>query len=115
MLITVLVIISAKSFGQTPREVVVKINQTLCSVTGIPTTETYAVHPNPVNTILTIEAMDETTRIFLIDVSGRSIPLTQLKINKTQVDVRSVSDGLYVLWVQRQTGVQRTKIMISHK
>ncbi|GAB4253158.1 MAG: hypothetical protein Kow0079_08530 [Vicingaceae bacterium] len=71
------------------------------------------VYPNPSNAILNIAVDDLTnnTTAVITDINGRIVISTILNNNLTQVDITSLENGLYILIVQNENGVNYTKVI----
>lgn len=65
---------------------------------------TFQVYPNPFSDWLQIEALPEKSRLRVIQSSGQVVDEMELHENQNQVDLSSLSPGLYLLI--RQTGNQ---------
>ena len=61
------------------------------------------VFPNPVKTNLTVAGVNKNVKINLIDLSGKLLQSILAQDNSTDIDVSSLSSGLYLLQVGGQT------------
>ena len=60
------------------------------------------VFPNPVKTYLTIEGVNEGAKIDLLDLNGTLLQSILTQDNSTNIDVSSLSQGMYLLQVEGQ-------------
>jgi len=60
------------------------------------------IFPNPVKTNLTVAGVNKNVKINLIDLSGKLLQSILARDNSTDIDVSSLSPGLYLLQVGEQ-------------
>ena len=60
------------------------------------------VFPNPVKTYLTVEGVNEGAKIDLLDLNGTLLQSILTQDNSTNIDVSSLSQGMYLLQVEGQ-------------
>ena len=72
------------------------------------------IWPNPVTQgIIHINTSAEIRRIRLIDVSGKTVLVQELRGTVNTLRVGQVAAGLYFLWVETETGSTVQKILIK--
>jgi aminopeptidase YwaD len=79
----------------------------------VKTLESIKMYPNPVKDILTIEVPDSNTKSFTVeitDLTGKSVLKEE---NKTQVNVSSLINGVYLCTVKTENTSVTRKIMIE--
>ena len=66
------------------------------------TVTSISVFPNPVQTFLTVAGADKNTKINLYDINGRLLKSIPAKDDSTEINVSSLTPGLYLLQVGEQ-------------
>lgn len=84
---------------------------------------TFKIHPNPIskNNILTLELTSEggaEAQVSIFNALGQEVMFGQTLelvdgLNKNQLDVRSLSAGLYLIHVQTKEGIQSKKLVVE--
>ncbi|MBL4649327.1 MAG: T9SS type A sorting domain-containing protein, partial [Aureispira sp.] len=84
---------------------------------------TFKIHPNPIskNKILTLELTSEgisEAQVSIFNALGQEVMFGQTLelvdgLNKNQLDVRSLSAGLYLIHVQTKEGIQSKKLVVE--
>lgn len=99
-------------------EPLVELRMVLSSVSGTATasidkneTSTFKVYPNPANDLLSISNLSENAKVSLIDMSGRSIELSQTSNN--QFNVANYESGVYVLQIENEGKVSTQRLIIQ--
>jgi hypothetical protein len=75
------------------------------------------VSPNPVSDLLTISnyEADDLEEARLVDQNNKTKKSGVRSGDKTEIDVRDLSDGLYVLKVRFKERTETTNIIVSHQ
>jgi len=55
------------------------------------------VYPNPTSNILNVQVGETDGQVFIVDLSGRIVRQANLNSGKTQIDVRGLTPGMYVV------------------
>jgi Secretion system C-terminal sorting domain len=101
-------------FETQPNAVFLAVVITPCSLLGLNNNEldaSLSTYPNPVYSILNIDAKTTIKKLEIIDSNGRVI-LSQLANNKnTNVNLESISSGIYLLKVNTNEGTSTQKII----
>jgi PKD repeat protein len=72
------------------------------------------VFPNPSKGIFSIKTEENIESLSLTDLQGKSIPLPERTgINDKSLDLRAISEGIYLLHLKTNRGVSRQKIIIQ--
>ena len=69
------------------------------------------INPNPVQSILTINATQNITAIDIFDVFGKSIKSISTNTSKTQIDFNDFANGLYIIKISDLNGSKIEKII----
>lgn len=84
------------------------------SLTGIfeaPKVATFNVYPNPANSVLNIEEMDNATQVKIFNVVGSLIKTVEVGSQNATIDVSNLNRGVYFVSVYNAEGVQTTKFI----
>ena len=75
--------------------------------------ESVHVYPNPAHSTLTVEAGSRIREIAIYDVTGRAVIVETMCTSSLQwdIDVNSLTDGIYILNIVTDGGVQTTKFV----
>ena len=71
-------------------------------IENIETASSISVFPNPVQTFLTVAGADKNMKINLFDLNGRLLKSVPAQDNSTEINVSSLTSGLYLLQVGEQ-------------
>ncbi len=71
---------------------------------------TFAVYPNPANSILNIEAK-EATSIKIVNVLGATVATQELNAGKNSIDISSLPTGVYMLHTSTGSGYKAVKFV----
>lgn len=74
------------------------------------------VYPNPANNILNLE-LQETGKVYvseLTNINGQVVYKSEIINQKSEIDVRNLADGLYLLTLQNNEQRTTLKIIIQH-
>ena len=91
-----------------------------CTPTGITNTkigheDKTTIYPNPATDILNVEMTsfpdEKEVKIELYDIAGRKVFQQLLTNNKTQIDIRHLQPGMYILKVSNSNNVEIHKVM----
>jgi hypothetical protein len=71
------------------------------------------VYPNPVKNIVSIETDEISDRgtLFITTISGKEILVQKIKGYKTELDIRNLPDGVYLLRFINDKGISTGKLM----
>ena len=73
-----------------------------------------SLYPNPANSNLNIHSKDNILNIDILDVNGRIIfNQNNLNSNTSNIDVSNLKSGIYMVIVENESGVQKTKFIKS--
>jgi len=67
-----------------------------------------SISPNPTSDILNIKTDSKINAVSVVDMTGRKI---EVKMNGSQVDVRSLSTGTYLITVETKEGTSTQKFI----
>ncbi len=87
-----------------------------CTVTGIAdlhSAETFNLYPNPSNGSLELRAITEQSRIEIYDASGKIVYHSQVNAGTTNLDLHSLSNGIYLMRVTGETGASALRFVIN--
>jgi Secretion system C-terminal sorting domain len=101
-------------FETQPNAVFLAVVVTPCSLLGVNHNEldvNLRIYPNPVINTLSIEAKVTILKIELIDINGRVILSQSVNNNATNVNLESISSGVYLLKANTNEGTSTQKII----
>ena len=75
------------------------------AVSSFPSINNISVYPNPVTNKLTIENLPTGSSILLTDIEGRKVYKTTFSDKQGQIDLSSLTAGMYFLKVEHQNGI----------
>jgi hypothetical protein len=82
--------------------------------TGIfetPKAVTFNIYPNPANTVLNIENMENASKVEIFNVVGSVVKTIEVGSQNATIDVSGLNKGIYFVSVYNETGVQTTKFI----
>lgn len=75
---------------------------------------TISLYPNPANSNFNIHSKDNILNIKILDVNGRIIfNQNNLNSNTSNIDVSNLKSGIYMVIVENESGIQKTKFIKS--
>lgn len=82
--------------------------------TGLETVEAaqVSVYPNPVANILHFDSQNEIRSISIVDITGKIV--MQASQNTTEMDVRNLSEGIYIVQITLSTGQVKSLKMVKN-
>lgn len=80
-----------------------------------PCNDQFEVYPNPSSTFIFVESkmMIVSSELQITDLAGKEIKRMKMNSNKMQVDIRSLSNGIYFLNVLTENGKLAKKIVVQ--
>ncbi len=82
--------------------------------TGIfeaPETVTFNIYPNPANTVLNIENMEDASKVEIFNVVGSVVKTIEVGSQNATIDVSDLNKGIYFVSVYNKAGVQTSKFI----
>ncbi|MEO9967520.1 MAG: T9SS type A sorting domain-containing protein [Reichenbachiella sp.] len=106
---------SVHLYGQTVHSVTVAVRQgTGCPViSSIEKSPHFTISPNPTTEAFVIETSMSNAEARLVDMQGRIVSKSQLTRRMTEIDVRDIRPGIYVLHVVNERTSETIRIKIE--
>lgn len=72
----------------------------------------YSIYPNPVDNEVSLDGINDVTKIELFDITGKLVKSIKLEFTeKTSINVSDFQNGMYIVKVYNDSGVQTTKFV----
>lgn len=72
-----------------------------------------SIFPNPVEDKLTIQSDETIQMVRVMNLEGKTLQIIQVKDKSTTLDLNQLNSGVYILEIQTQQGLQRTKFIMN--